>query len=235
MTSASFCPAGNAEYTMDQLNAIYANGLSSNTLTPDDTGRIPVASLQSHYTSLVTRNIIKPRPTIQVIDANGDPSTETDLVQQQQNDKELFLKFREEYCFYEQRYKYALKMFLQKATSRNADDNGQAQTFLTATINLNRRLNSLIEIMSYVSSERVTSANQYTDEINRMNAEINRKREQLASIYEKLSGDTSSLTVQKEMVEYTQEKNRSITNQISLWASLNVLALATIFYVYRSA
>jgi hypothetical protein len=164
--------------------------------------------------------------------------TVTDLVALTNQDKDLYEKFEEEYCFYEVRYKFALQDFLKKATSRDSSQNAEANSMLDITISLNRKLNYLIEMMNYISSQRVTDTNSHTLAINTMKDQIEANRVGLQSVYNKLmgaNGDLTVLTVQKEMVNYTQEKNNAVTNQISVWAALNVLALATIFYVYRMA
>lgn len=236
----SFCPLGQTTYSDMELNTIYSGtgGYANAALVVDETtGRISVQSLLAHYNSLLTTGKIPQTPTIQVATSAAAGSTTTselDLIAYQRNDKVMYENFKSEYCYYEQRYKFALKTFLEKSTSRSGDDNAQAQTYLTVTIKLNRTLNSLVEIMNYIATVRVGKTNEYTQSINTINEQIEQNRIQLQTTYTKLNQDRTGLTVQKEMVEYTQEKNRNVTNQISMWAALNVLAFATIFYVYRS-
>ncbi len=233
--SPDVCPIGQSTFSDDELQAQFPQKLSNSTLTPDETtGRIAVSALSNHYQNLLTSGAIKITP--QIIVGTGDTATsENDTLQQQKNDAELYNKFREEYCFYEQRYRYALKLFLGKSTSRNTADNADAQKYLGFTITLNRTLNSLIEIMNYAASLRVDTTNSYVASINSINGDIERRRIALQNVADMLTKNNATLTVQKEMVGFTSEKNRYATNQISIWAALNVLALATIFYVYRSA
>jgi ABC-type transport system involved in Fe-S cluster assembly fused permease/ATPase subunit len=56
----------------------------------------------------------------------------------------------------------------------------------------------------------------------------------LKATYEMLNSTDAVVTTQREMVRYTEEKNNYTTNQITVWTALNVLALGTIFYVYRN-
>lgn len=233
MTSVDYCATGQIDYTDSQLNETFPKGFANANLEVDaTTGRIAVASLQTHYNTLLNNGTIPGTPMVTGTD-------DVDLPKLQENDQKMFAAIRQEYCFYESRYKYALRQFLDKATSRVATDNATAQKYLTMTIRLNRTLNSLIEIMSFLGTQRVGKANSYVQNLNANNAQIEANRASLDATFKKLSGGASGtsslLTVQQEMVEYTKQKNTAVTNQISLWAALNVLALATIFYVYRSA
>lgn len=234
--SPDVCPLGQAEYTDDELQMDRIPKLSNENLTPDtSTGRIPIGALQTHYGSLLSDGVIKQTPTLSVTTPGGGADAEPNVIQQQKNDADLYNMFRDEYCFYEQRYRYALRKFLEKATSRVSTDNADAQKYLTITIRLNHTLNSLIEFMNYVASMRVDTTNSYVSAINKLNADIQSRRGELQSVATMLEQNNATVTVQKEMVGFTAEKNRYMTNQVSVWAALNVLALATIFYVYRSA
>ena len=233
MTSVDYCTTGKIDYEDGELNQTFSNGFANVNLEMNtSTGRISETALQTHYNTLLSNGTIPGTPMVAGTD-------DVDLPKMQENDQKMFNAIQQEYCFYESRYKYALRQFLDKATSRNATDNAAAQKYLTITITLNRKLNSLIEIMSFLGTVRVGKTNSYVQSINANNAQIEANRASLQATYAKLMGGASGagsvLTVQKEMVEYTKQKNAAVTNQISLWAALNVLALGTIFYVYRSA
>jgi hypothetical protein len=224
------CPPPNAYYTEGELMKLYENGIGSDKLLPDDsTGRIPVSQLDAHVRALEGSRILKPRPTKRV----GE-TMETDMAVLIQNDRDLYENVQKEYCYYEQRYRYALKTFLSKATSRNTSDNSAAQVMLGNTKILNRRVNSVLELMNYLAQGRVDITNSNKTDINSINSKINNKLDKLSSAYSMLNRDNAIVLTQKESVRYTEEKNNYTSNQISLWASLNVLALATIFYVYRA-
>ena len=67
-----------------------------------------------------------------------------------------------------------------------------------------------------------------------MNLNINGKLKSLTKTYNMLNSDDAIVTTQKEAIRYTTEKNNYTSNQIAVWAALNIVALGTIFYVYRS-
>jgi hypothetical protein len=221
-------PANN--YTDQQLMALMPRGIASDTLVPDaSTGRIPVAQLNSRVQALVSSGIIKNRPQVKV-----GTGLETDMNKLVPQDAEMFKNFRSEYCYYEQRYRYALKKFLSLATSRNASDDNKAQNMLEMTKKLNLRTNSVLEIMNYLAQRRVSEVNDNKANIDKFNKSINEKLTKLNQQYGFLTKENTIVNTQRASVVYTEEKNNYTTNQISVWAALNVVALATIFYVYRS-
>lgn len=234
ITSPDVCPIGQSQFTDEELQAEFPKRLSNSGLTQDEaTGRIPVHLLQQQYNTLLGAGIIKPTP-VKYVGGGETTTTEPDTLQQQKDDSDLYNRFREEYCFYEQRYRFALRNFLEKSTSRMSNDNTDAQKYLNFTVRLNRSLNSLIEFMNYMSSMRVDTTNSYVASVNSLNKTIEERRKDLQNVANILTKNNGIINVQKEMVNFTSEKNRYVTNQISVWAALNVLALATIFYVYRS-
>jgi len=224
------CPEPPSFYKDEDLMMVYKDGIASDTLVPDaSTGRIPVGQLKAHVEALENMNIIKKRPTMTV-----GTGLETDMDKLVAQDLELYATVNSEYCFYEQRYKYALRLFLERATSRNGNDNTAAQAMLQNTKTLNIRVNSILEVMNYLAQSRVTVTNKNKGEIDRYNKQINDRLTKAQNVYSLLKQDRAIIKTQREMVRYTEEKNNYTTGQIGTWAALNVLALATIFYVYRS-
>ena len=208
----------------------FNGGVSSDTLVPDaTTGRVTVSALQAHVSALTAAGVLKPRPTQTV-----GRDKETDMMKLVTNDSEVYNRLRTEYCYYEQRYKYAFKRFLTLATSRDVADNRAAETQLRNTKLLNIRLNSVLEVMNYLAAARVPTVDSNKTDINRTNAEINEKLTRLRTNYDMLQKENAVILTQKEMVRYTEEKNNYTANQIAAWAAANVVAIGVIFYVYRN-
>jgi len=229
---SDLCPPPKDSYTHDELTEVFPKGVSSDSLFPDpDTGRISSAQLQAHVSNLEGSGVLAPRPKVRVGTSTTEETDTPALVAQ---DTQLFQRLQAEYCHYEQRYRYALKIFLTKATSRNQSDNQDAQDMLAVTKTLNMRTNCVLEVMNFLAQSRVEVVNENKTAINNLNMNINKKLDVLKENYNMLNSQSAVVTTQKEMVRYTEEKNAYTTNQISAWAALNVLAIGTIFYVYRN-
>lgn len=224
------CPAPKSVYTPGELMMLFKDGVSSDSLLPEaGTGRVSVSALQAHVNALTAAGIIKARPT-QVVGTER----ETNMRRLVDDDAALYASLQKEYCFYEQRYKYAFKKFLQLATSRNAAENREAQVMIENAKRLNLRLNSVLEVMNYLASARVPTVDSNKIDINERNAAINEKMDRVRKGYSVLNRDNAVILAQKEMVRYTEEKNNYNTHQIAAWLGANVIALGVIFYVYRS-
>lgn len=234
VSSPDVCPPGQSEYSLEELQTLFPDGFANDSIaTSADTNRIPQEQLKGVADAKIKRQ--NGSNTFTMPDGKTTV-TQLYLIMDKQvvDDTELFKKLHQEYCYYEQRYTYALKIFLDRATSRNVTDNAEATKMLDSTITLNRRLNFMIEFMNYLAIERSTMTNSNVSSINNLNASILAKQESLKIVYKKIQTLSAVTDTQKEMVRYTKEKNNNVTNQVSLWAALNVLAIATIFYVYRS-
>ena len=227
---SDICSPPANHYTDQQLLALMPKGIATDSLVPDAaTGRIPVAQLNSRVQALMSSGVIPRRPEVKV-----GSGFETDMNKLVPQDAEMFKNFRTEYCYYEQRYRYALKKFLSLATSRTSGDDNKALNMLEITKKLNLRTNSVLEVMNYMAQSRVTQVNDNKMNIDKFNKSINDKLAKLNQQYGFLNNENTIVNTQKASVLYTEEKNNYTTNQISIWAALNVIALATIFYVYRS-
>lgn len=208
----------------------FAGGVASDSLVPDaGTGRVGIAMLQAHVSALTAAGVIKARPTQSV-----GTDKETDMMKLVAEDKALYENLQKEYCYYEQRYKYAFKKFLTLATSRDAADNRAAQSMLQNAKLLNIRINGVLEVMNYLAASRVPVTDSNKTDINKRNATINQKLEKLKNGYNVLNRDNAVILAQKEMVRYTEEKNNFNSTQIAIWAAANIVALGAIFYVYRA-
>jgi hypothetical protein len=228
--SLAVCSPPNNYYNDADLMRVFSRGVANENLTPDPvSGRIPVSMLATHVQKLVSSGVIPRRPT-----QNLASTQETDMDKLVQVDTEFFERLQREYCHYEQRYRYALKAFLLKATSRVSADNALAQSLLAKTKILNLRLNSVLEVMNYLAQSRVTEVNSNKEAINNYNRNINNKLQQLKASYDYLNKENVIVNTQRESVRYTEEKNNYTSSQVGIWAALNVVALATIFYVYRN-
>lgn len=227
---STVCPPPPEYMSLDELMKVFESGVASERLSPDPaTGRVPVANIMAHVATLEKSGVIATRPTKRV---GFDEEADMDKLVQQ--DAMMFEKLKNEYCFYEMRYRWALKDFLKKATSRIGADTAAAAAMLANTKVLNLRVNSVLEVMNFLAQRRVPEANMNKSAINNFNKSINQKMERLNKAYAFLNRENAIVLTQRESVRYTQEKNNYTSNQIAVWAALNIVALGTLFYVYRN-
>ena len=236
LANPDLCPASNGVFDVNGLNAPYTGGtggIATLDLTADpNTNRIPTAQLQTHVARLIARGVI-PNHTPKADSRTS--SMVTDMDKLVEDDSKFFGAVRDEYCYYEARYAFALKRFLQLSTSLDNTQNDAAKMMLNTSTMLNQKLNNLLEVVSYITEYRVGLINSNKDSINDSNRGINDKLSQLKKQHSMLSADNAIIETQKEMVRYTKEKNDNVLNQLQLFIVLNAFAIGAVFAIYRGA
>jgi len=148
-------------------------------------------------------------------------------------DAKLYESIQREYCFYEARYIAALKQFVSLVSDINGADQNAVSGVLGVTVNINKRLNSLIEIMNYVGNARARALNQRNPIIKETNNKLNEQLEVLKKQKKFLESSDVNIRTQEEMMRYSSEKSRAMNIQIMFFVALNVVALGTIMTVYK--
>ncbi len=205
---------------MNQVGDVFPNGVSSADIAMDDkTHRINDAALQSYVANLISTGKV--------------PGEMSDMTKQVTADKAFYEAVQSEYCFYESRYKVALQNFLMVVSDPRGAGNTVIQKDLQIVIGLNRRLNSLLEVIMAVSNDRARKVQARESDILAANKTIQGQVAVLRTQREFLQSSDVRTRTQEEMMRYSAEKNRAMSNQIMFFVALNVVALGTIFTVYQ--
>lgn len=217
--SSSLC--NGVTVSVDQIEDIFPNGVSSPSLTVDEsTHRISQQALQGHVSALISQGRIPGQ-------------TKADFATQMAADKTFYTAVQAEYCFYEARYVAALSQFLNLVSAQPPAESSAVQSALNQTIALNRRLNSLLEVINFVGNERAREVNARSPAIEKANTDIQAKLDVLNSQKTFLESSDATTRTQTEMMRFSAEKNRAMSIQIMFFVALNVVAVGTVLTVYR--
>jgi hypothetical protein len=135
--SQDICQGASA--TADQIYDVCANSISTASLPIDpQTNRVSASALQGYVETQIAAGII--------------PGEGGDLQSQMTADAAFYAAVKAEYCFYEARYIAALTQFLTLASAQMGTDQAAMTRVLNQTVVLNKRLNSLLEIVAYVGN-----------------------------------------------------------------------------------
>jgi hypothetical protein len=215
----NICQGGTA--TVDQIYDEAPNSISTAALPIDSqTNRIAASAVQGHVDSLVAQGLVP-----------GEGGTLDSLVTA---DAAFYAAVKTEYCFYEARYIAALTQFLTLAAAPSGADQATLKKTLDQTIVLNKRLNSLLEIVAYVGNQRAQATNNRSNQIVSANKAVGDKLALLASQKDFLESSDATIRTQEAMIRYSAEKGRAMNIQIMFFVALNVVALGTVLTVYRS-
>jgi hypothetical protein len=217
MTS-SICPATTVTY--DKVDEVFPRGVASSLLTIDpQTQRISTSAIQGHVQALQNSGII--------------PGQIADITQQIAKDQVFYAAVRQEYCFYEARYTAALTQFITDVSAPNAEATAGTAP-LAKTIALNKKLNSILEVMNTIGNQRATTVNNRNTAINTANVQINTRLNELRQQQNFLQSSDVRLQTQSELMRYTKEKNSAMNIQIMFFITLNVVAIGTLLTVYKN-
>lgn len=153
--------------------------------------------------------------------------------------KAFLASIKDEYCFYDSRYKYALQKLLnsvQQGYQTNVGDVQQSiQTYLQYTQRLNQKVNDLTQIINTITNDMLSGTNEIDKQIKEFNKNIQEKQEQLDKQNKILSSQSAATKLNKEMVKFTEKKNKYTNNLLNLYGFMNIIALGLLIYVYRSS
>jgi len=217
--SQDICQGGTA--TADQIYDVCANSISTASLPLDpQTNRISASALQGYVDTAVSKGLI--------------PGETSSLQAQMAADAAFYAAVKAEYCFYEARYIAALTQFLTIASVQTGADQAALKKVLDQTVVLNKRLNSLLEIVAYVGNQRAQATNNRSTQITAANQALEAKLAVLTEQKNFLESSDATIQTQQEMLRYSAEKGRAMNIQIMFFVALNMVALGTVLTVYRS-
>lgn len=248
----SFCGTNGVVTSDAQMNQAFPNSVlpSANAerfREGDKKGRLTANALESKYNELVASGaLISNEKYKQELSRVGDTrnvnqqTASSILANLGTTESATFGKMKEEFCFYYFRYKYALETLFEtlvntsKKSTLTETDRTTIQRQLAKAKEFNEKLNDLIQIVNSIAQKRATEMRSQNQEINQMNQTLQTTFDTLQTHKNLLSSETSIADLRKRMVEYTEEKNRSALNLLSLYGFLNLVAIGLLFYISRS-
>jgi len=197
----------------------------------DSNGMLKQAFLKEYVEKLQSSDIkIIPKPP--------DKSSKETVPEYMQEDEYLLQIIKEEYCYYESRYFYALDRLITSLKDGFLQNDANKRKMVEKTLNntrlLNLRLNDLLQIANYATKIRLTQSQNYNNTINNLNTTMEQRSAKIRAQSDILNNENATAILHKEMVKYTEEKNRANSNLLSLYSFLNIFALGMLVYIYRS-
>lgn len=194
-------------------------------LSTGQNAMVPVALSSTDYTGIQDSQMQDPA------EATGQNVAVATFVNKENAFRSSLL---EEYCYYQKRYFFVLDQFLTElSTVQGQNATAKINALRIGATNLNKRLNTLIQVSNYVATKRYAEAKNAGITINSENAQLQSYRSKLQAQADILTKESGNADLYKRMVEYTTEKNKANTNMLTLYAGLNIIALAIIIKLAR--
>ena len=226
----SFCPPVSSPITKLTYMDAYVPPTGISSCIPDtsiisEEGTVDAAALNAFVEGLLSKNA----PALDTISPpqNGNPAQDFSA-----KSKALRDSMQAEYCFYYNRYIWALTKVLTDATSSGGMVDPAVKN---NTAKLNTKLNTILLVMkAAVNSRMNTLSSYYNTDVNKLNSELDDARGKLASHSNILQNNDLKADVQAAMVDYSIEKNSSSRNLLAVYGFLNVVAAGLLFYLYTN-
>lgn len=166
----------------------------------------------------------------------GPHSSQTFLGEYNAEIRDFIQAVSDEYCYYQKRYILALNIFLNNYSdaSIQLQQSANLNTARDTALKLNRRVNTIISFINYIANERLADLESLSTEINQSNNNIKESSTKLFEYEKMLTRYNKENEINKEMVEYTAEKNRAHQNLLGVYFTLNVVAIVSLFVIARS-
>jgi len=242
--ASGICPTAPSTYTTSELQATFPGSVlpsGPSRTTPDRL--MTEDALKTHIASLKSAGVIPVRPIMEQLPSGTDANDpNTPLARYIQADNAFLNKIKAEFCFYEGRYRVALNTLLDNVASASlpsasgatANSQRQFEIYLPITKKLNEKLNDITQLANAVAIERYKLSRSDNQDINKINAQLASRAEELKAQQKILSSDVSKAELHKRMVEYTKEKNNATTNLLTLYAVLNIVAIGALVILART-
>jgi hypothetical protein len=234
----SFCPDTNTVFTTDSLLQTYGSTtqqsilpLDGFTQTDRDTnGILKPDVIKQYVTSLLAQGKVPKAPAV---------TEESRAVEEYMaKDNRFITAVKEEYCFYNSRYKYALRQLITKLQegyiSSDAAKKMVVEDYLNKSRALNMKLNDITQIANEITRVRLQSTQNQNTDINTMNSDLQSRSALLSEQNKVLSSEQATATLYKQMEKYTRERASATNNMLGLYSVMNIVMIGTLFYMYRS-
>ena len=233
------CPAGKTDYSIEELVTPFSGAVAKTGVPTDDNGIIRSDAMTRYIKMLETSKKLPSPPSVDDAISGSDSGAFNSVTEYAAKMKIFVEKLREEFCYYDSRYKYAMKQWVNLITDASYKQdstiaNSDIQKFATIATMLNNKLNFLVQLTRAVSNYQYAQSRQKQKDIERLDKDFNEKYAATKGQMSQLANLTSTEDLRKRMVGYTQEKARATDNLLSLYAFLNVVALGVLVYVYKS-
>jgi len=218
-------------FTNLELDAPFPDGILPDSIDAsnrDSSGLLTDAYVKSFVASLKTRGII---PVLSTINNN-------EHVYRSKVDT-LLKSSKKEYDHYYTRYVFVLNALFtairDQYTVNSSENQSKVSNSNRRLLNLNTKLNDLIQIMQGITNDMLETSNAMDAELSEFQKNMAEKKEKLKYQTDIIKSSQGGARLSKEMVKYTEENARYTDNLLKMYSFLNVVALGLLIYIYRAA
>jgi hypothetical protein len=222
--------------TNDSSNYMTFNVLNNTNDASDHTSR--AYWLQQRYSALLAAGVIPTNPALTSVqnNLNSGPNSQNPVSTYNTAVANFLQVVGNEFCYYQTNYFNALNQFLYAYATASSTGAGAINIpdFQETALILNQKVNTIITLINYLANKNVANLRILQGQLNAQNGAISTSTASLLEQGEILSDNNNSNKIYRQMVEYTEEKNRANKNLLAVYFTLNVVAIACLFIAART-
>jgi hypothetical protein len=194
--------------------------------------------LQQRYSTLLAAGIIPVNPALTTVRSSltAGPNTQNPVSTYNTEVANFLQILGAEFCFYQTNYFYALNSYLSFYSTASTSSSGAVNlnTWQQTALVMNQKVNTIITMINYLANKNVANLRTLQGQLNTQNGAISTSTSSLLAQGQILNDNNASNTLYRQMVEYSEEKNRANKNLLAVYFTLNVIAIASLFIAARS-
>jgi hypothetical protein len=222
--------------TNNSSNYMTFNVLNNTNDASDHTSR--AYWLQQRYSALLADGVIPTNPALTSVqnNLNSGPNSQNPVSTYNTAVASFLQVVGNEFCYYQTNYFNALNQFLYAYATASSTGAGAINIpdFQETALILNQKVNTMITLINYLANKNVANLRILQGQLNAQNGAISTSTASLLEQGQILSDNNNSNKIYRQMVEYTEEKNRANKNLLAVYFTLNVVAIACLFIAART-
>ena len=141
-----------------------------------------------------------------------------------------------EFCYYQNNYFNTLNYYLMNYSAASTQSSGgvNLNDWQSEALVLNQKVNTMISLINYMASKNIANIRTIQNQLVSQTTAITTSTESLRAQADILRDNNKTNTLYKQMVEFTEEKNRANKNLLAVYFTLNVVAITCLFIAART-
>jgi hypothetical protein len=236
-----FTGSGSNKGLLGNYTSATATGVDPNSYMTFDKLNDPTQRmqwLQTRYATLLAEKAIPIHPQLPSVQNNLiTPPNVLDPVATYNTEVASFLQLiGEEFCYYQRNYFIGVNAFLRFYSSASTASSvaNNLNLWQQTALTLNEKVNTMISLINYLASMNVANMRSLQSQLMSQTSSITSSTNALQEQADILRDNNKTNALYKQMMDYTEEKNRANKNLLAVYFTLNVVAITCLFIAARS-
>ena len=236
-----FAGSGSNKGLLGNYTSATATGVDTNAYMTFDQLNNPTQRnqwLAARYQNLLSQNVIPANPTLSTVQnsLSSGPNTLDPVATYNTKIASFLQLIGQEFCYYQTNYFISVNAFLSYYSTASTAGSGATNLNLwqNTALTLNQKVNTMISLINYMANMNVANMRSLQSQLMSQTSSISNSTTALQAQADILRDNNKTNAVYKQMVDYTEEKNRANKNLLAVYFTLNVIAITCLFIAARS-